>query len=84
MEYCKRFLRVLLVFVLANLALLETLAPPPDWLTLPLLFGLLAYYLWFHIRPRRAKGATHRLRALLGGYELLFVAFFVILAEMAF
>lgn len=84
MEYCKRFLRVLLVFVLANLALLETLAPPPDWLTLPLLFGLLAYYLWFHIRPRRAKGATRRLRALLGGYELLLVAFFVILAEMAF
>ena len=36
MEYCKRFLRVLLVFVLANLALLETLAPPPDWLKLTL------------------------------------------------
>ena len=45
MEYCKRFLRVLLVFVLANLALLETLAPPPDWLTLPLLFGLLFFSL---------------------------------------
>ncbi|MDO4270657.1 MAG: triacylglycerol lipase [Eubacteriales bacterium] len=85
MEYWKRAGRVLAVFCLANFLLVFTVvAPLSGWPAAGVLLGLLAFYLYFNLRPRRAKGATRRLRALLGGYELLLVCFFVILAETVF
>ena len=84
MELLKRTLRVLAVFVLANLGLLELLCPLPGTVHWLLLLGLSAFYVWFHICPRRAKGAPRRLRAMIGGYELLLVSFLTLAAETVF
>ena len=84
MELFKRALRVLAVFVLANLGLLEMLHPLPGAVHWLLLLGLLGFYVWLHICPRRAKGAARRLRAMIGGYELLLVSFLVLAAETLF
>ena len=84
MELVKRTLRVLAVFVLANLGLLELLCPLPGTVHWLLLLGLSAFYVWFHICPRRAKGAPRRLRAMIGGYELLLVSFLTLAAETVF
>lgn len=76
-----RILRVLAVFCLANYLLVFTeVIPLGGWPAGLMLLFLLGCYLALHIRPRRAKGATRRLRALLGGYELLLVCFLTILA----
>lgn len=76
-----RALRVFAVFCLANYLLVFTEAVPlGGWTAGLMLLLLLGCYLALHIRPRRAKGATRRLRALLGGYELLIVSFLAILA----
>ena len=71
MELFKRALRVLAVFVLANLGLLEMLHPLPGAVHWLLLLGLLGFYVWLHICPRRAKGAAaarhdRRIRAAFG------------------
>ena len=84
MELLKRTLRVLAVFVLANLGLLELLCPLPGTVHWLLLLGLSAFYVGFHICPRRAKGAPRRLRAMIGGYELLLVSFLTLAAETVF
>ena len=71
-----RILRVLALFCLANYLLVFTeLVPLGGWPAGAALIVLLLCYLAMHICPRRAKGATRRLRALLGGYELLLVSF---------
>ena len=70
MELLKRTLRVLAVFVLANLGLLELLFPLPGTVHWLLLLGLSAFYVWFHVRQRIAKGAPQRLGAMIGGYVL--------------
>lgn len=84
MELFKRALRVLAVFMLTNLGLLEMLCPLPGAVHWPLLLGLLGVYMWFHICPRRAKGcraaaARHdrRVRASLA-------SFLVLVAEVLF
>ena len=84
MELFKRALRVLAVFMLTNLGLLEMLCPLPGAVHWPLLLGLLGVYMWFHICPRRAKGVAPRLRAMIGGYELLLASFLVLVAEVLF
>lgn len=84
MELVKRTLRVLAIFVLANLGLLELLCPLPGTVHWLLLLGLSAFYVWFHVCPRRAKGAPRRLRAMIGGYELLLVSFLTLAAETVF
>lgn len=53
----------------------------PGWTFPVALLGLLIYYIYFHIRPRAIKKGTHRLRTLLGGYEILLDCFLVILAS---
>lgn len=80
MEYIKRLFRVLALLALASPVALSLL-PLHGWGQAVLLLGLLAFYLWFNIRPRAAAGATRRLRAMIGGYELLLDAFLVILGE---
>ena len=79
-----RILRVLALFCLANYLLVFTeLVPLGGWPAGAALIVLLLCYLAMHICPRRAKGATRRLRALLGGYELLLVSFLSIVATGA-
>lgn len=81
MRYITRLLRVLVVTCLANYLLVCTAIPPLSGLTAGVvLFALLAGYLVIHIHPCRAPGATHRLRMLRGGYELLLVAVWSIVA----
>lgn len=85
MEGVKRAARVAAVFCLANLLLLfGELIVLPGWLTAVVLGGLALFYVSFHIRPRWVQAATPRLRTLLGGYELLVVAFWTILATGVF
>ena len=85
MEGVKRAARVAAVFCLANLLLLfGELIVLPGWLTAVVLGGLAVFYVSFHIRPRWVQAATPRLRTLLGGYELLVVAFWTILATGVF
>ena len=83
MKYLKRLLRVAAVFLLVNLGLLEWLWPLPAAAHWPLLAALAAFYLYSHIRPRHAPGASRRLRVMIGGYELLAVSFWVIFAQTA-
>lgn len=81
MRYVTRLLRVLVVSCLANHLLACTAVPPLSGLTAGIvLFALLVGYLTIHIRPCGASGATRRLRTLLGGYELLMVALWSIVA----
>ena len=40
--------------------------------------------MWFHICTRRAKGVAPRLRAMIGGYEILLASFLVLVAEVLF
>ena len=61
MKCLKRLLRVAAVFLLVNLGLLEWLWPLPAAAHWPLLAALAAFYLYFHIRPRHAPGASRRL-----------------------
>ncbi len=85
MEYGMRFLRVLVVFCFGNmLVLFGRLAVLSGWLTGVVVAALAVAYVVLNVRPRAAKGATRRLRALLGGYELLLVAFWAILATTLF
>ena len=85
MEGVKRAALVAAVFCLANLLLLfGELIVLPGWLTAVVLGGLALFYVSFHIRPRWEQAATPRLRTLLGGYELLVVAFWTILATGVF
>lgn len=73
--------RIALVFCLANLGtLFHSILHWPLRVVLPLGGVLFIAYLILLIRPRRAKGATRRLRALLGGYELLLVGFGSVIA----
>ncbi|WNX84870.1 triacylglycerol lipase [Agathobaculum sp. NTUH-O15-33] len=82
MEILKRSLRVLGLLLLGNYFLLCTYA-----LRLPalgqtaLLLALLAFYLWFSIRPRAARAPSRRLRTMIGGYEILLCSFWAIFLE---
>lgn len=81
MQYVTRLLRVLIVSCLANYLLVCTAVVPLSGLSAGIvLLALLVGYLVINIRPRRAPGATRRLRMLRGGYELLMVAVWSIVA----
>lgn len=81
MRYATRLLRVLVVSCLANYLLVCTAVPPLSGLLAGVvLFALLVGYLVIHIRPCRVPSVSRRLRTLLGGYELLMVAVWSIVA----
>lgn len=81
MRYTTRLLRVLVVSCLANYLLVCTAVPLLSGLLAGVvLFALLVGYLVIHIHPCRVPSASRRLRTLLGGYELLMVAVWSIVA----
>ena len=81
MRYVTRLLRVLVVSCLANYLLVFTQLVPLSGLSAGVvLLALLVGYLTIHIRPCRAPGVRRRLRTLLGGYELLMVVLWSIVA----
>ncbi len=84
MEGGKRVLRVLAVFVLANIELFRLMCPVPGAVYWLAVVCLGTCYVALHIRPRRAKGASQRLRIMIGGYELLVVSFWLMLAQVVF
>ncbi len=81
-RYTGRIIWIVILFSAANLLLLEALVPFPKWSRLPLLILMAACCVVFHIRPRKINVRNHRLRTLIGGYEILFVSFIIIGAEM--
>lgn len=80
MELFKRCLRVSALLLLGNLPLLALLGPDLGLGYPALTIALLAFYLWFHIRPR-GDAPKGRLRALIGGYEILLCSFCCVVAE---
>lgn len=85
MTYIKRIISLFLLFSLANFPILygePALIPIPFTGTVSL--ALFAFFIYFNICPKRAKSATKRLRALIGGYELLLDSFILILLETVF
>lgn len=82
MELFKRCLRVAALLCFGNFIwLFGDLIPLPLWANMSCLAGLLIFFIWFNIRPRRDETGRLRLRALIGGYEILACVFTVILLE---
>ncbi|MEG1537401.1 MAG: triacylglycerol lipase [Clostridiales bacterium] len=81
----KRCLCVGAIFCFANaLWLFGDVFNMPGWINLFCISGLLAFYVWFNIRPCLANSMQLRLRAMIGGYEILVCCMQVILLEMIF
>ena len=85
MEVFKRVLRVAALLALGNsLILFGRVWPLPFPWGLLCIAGLLVFFIYFNIRPRKGDPSLSlRLRSMLGGYELLLCAVWVLLLETA-